>query len=383
MNMNISCRIANANTQCGRITNPPERIIELAKNMDRLYKYIGVVLLVLLGKVSPIAAQDSLVLVRENAAHAFGETIPAGNYSGIVNVEGNTYALVSDKGTRGEVVFVNIEIDNETGDIINARHIYSLPIGETNHDNEDIVYLRDKKAFYIASEKDNEVREFVIDKAADDGTIKPTGNNLPFGDLKGKTQPNRGLESLAYDSIGKVFWTTTECPLVGDGEVTTSNNGVRQQLRLMATDGTGSLSHYAYQMDTPEEAPEMDTFLMGVSALTALGNGRLLLLEREVHIPQEYLGAFSIMKIYAVDIRKEAQVPVSEPLNDNSPFVHKHLVCKWRTSLSLLNYSFANYEGMCLGPHLDDGSQVIVLVSDSQNQYAGVLSDWFKTIVVR
>ncbi len=23
--MNISCRIANADTQCGRITNPPER----------------------------------------------------------------------------------------------------------------------------------------------------------------------------------------------------------------------------------------------------------------------------------------------------------------------------------------------------------------------
>ena len=25
MNMNISCRITNADTQCGRITNPPER----------------------------------------------------------------------------------------------------------------------------------------------------------------------------------------------------------------------------------------------------------------------------------------------------------------------------------------------------------------------
>ena len=25
--MNISCRITNANTQCGRITNPPEREI--------------------------------------------------------------------------------------------------------------------------------------------------------------------------------------------------------------------------------------------------------------------------------------------------------------------------------------------------------------------
>jgi len=25
--MNISCRIANADTQCGRITNPPERML--------------------------------------------------------------------------------------------------------------------------------------------------------------------------------------------------------------------------------------------------------------------------------------------------------------------------------------------------------------------
>ena len=26
--MNISCRIANADTPCGRITNPPERIMK-------------------------------------------------------------------------------------------------------------------------------------------------------------------------------------------------------------------------------------------------------------------------------------------------------------------------------------------------------------------
>ena len=28
--MNISCRIANANTQCGRITNPPERGLKMS-----------------------------------------------------------------------------------------------------------------------------------------------------------------------------------------------------------------------------------------------------------------------------------------------------------------------------------------------------------------
>ena len=37
MNMNISCRIANANTQCGRITNPPERRLEEPKrNIETL-----------------------------------------------------------------------------------------------------------------------------------------------------------------------------------------------------------------------------------------------------------------------------------------------------------------------------------------------------------
>ena len=42
MNMNISCRIANANTQCGRITNPPERIYGHQFNvMKRLgYDYV-------------------------------------------------------------------------------------------------------------------------------------------------------------------------------------------------------------------------------------------------------------------------------------------------------------------------------------------------------
>ncbi len=32
--MNISCRIANADTQCGRITNPPEREKVLKKQQN-------------------------------------------------------------------------------------------------------------------------------------------------------------------------------------------------------------------------------------------------------------------------------------------------------------------------------------------------------------
>ena len=36
--MNISCRIANADTQCGRITNPPERGTEIRKGTEKVNK---------------------------------------------------------------------------------------------------------------------------------------------------------------------------------------------------------------------------------------------------------------------------------------------------------------------------------------------------------
>ena len=61
----------------------------------------------------------------------------------------------------------------------------------------------------------------------------------------------------------------------------------------------------------------------------------------------------------------------------------KVLIATWKTSLSLFHQNLANYEGMCLGPRLMDGSQVIVLCADSQDQYGGVLRDWFRTVVIR
>ena len=39
--MNISCRIANADTQCGRITNPPERIVFYACSSSDVVEQIS------------------------------------------------------------------------------------------------------------------------------------------------------------------------------------------------------------------------------------------------------------------------------------------------------------------------------------------------------
>ena len=59
------------------------------------------------------------------------------------------------------------------------------------------------------------------------------------------------------------------------------------------------------------------------------------------------------------------------------------MLCEWTTRVTILNHSLANYEGMCLGPKLSDGSQVIIMVSDSQNREGGILRDWFRTVVIK
>ena len=112
-----------------------------------------------------------------------------------------------------------------------------------------------------------------------------------------------------------------------------------------------------------------------MSEICALPDGSLLVLEREANIPgtsvKEATGAVVKCKLYRVE---PAKTKVGKTLE-------KHLVT--RIDTRALDLSFANYEGMCLGPVLKDGTRVLILVSDSQAGYKGILRDWFKTIILK
>jgi hypothetical protein len=136
-------------------------------------------------------------------------------------------------------------------------------------------------------------------------------------------------------------------------------------------------------MDAPTSSREAQWYAMGVSEMTALDDGRLFVLEREFYVPQTKLGSFVNCKLYVVDPSKGKQIRVDDKLSLSSPFLEKRLMCEFKTSLSLFNFSIANYEGMCLGPTLKDGSRTLIMISDSQNQYRGILKDWFKVIVFK
>ena len=361
-------------------------------------------------------AQDWKV-VRENPQIAFPKTVAAGNYSGIAHLHDDIYAVVSDKSDSALYFNFRIQVNPKTGELervenlgFNERIDGTLNDGkpwqgqEKGFDHEAVVKVSDS-TLVIASEGYCRLKEYPILPISADTAKVGYQQNLwesrwPSSDF----YPNYNFESLAFDSVHQYLWTIPESTLRKDGQPATPQNGLANQLRLMRLDwgkmkedsnkeeyseqvsskkDSRYMMTYAYQMDQPSTHKKADIYVMGVSELCALPDGQLLVLEREAFIPKIKIGAFCKCKLYLINPLNSEEFSMKEKFSSDTPFLKKRLLTEWKTGLSLSKRSFANYEGMCLGPMLEDGSQVVILLSDSQDQYAGVLKDWFKTIVIR
>ena len=361
-------------------------------------------------------AQDWKV-VRENSQKAFPKTVAAGNYSGIAHLHDDIYAVVSDKSDSALYFNFRIQVNPKTGELervenlgFNERTDGTLNDGkpwqgqEKGFDHEAVVKVSDS-TLVIASEGYCRLKEYPILPISADTAKVGYQQNLwesrwPSSDF----YPNYNFESLAFDSVHQYLWTIPESTLRKDGQPATPQNGLANQLRLMRLDwgkmkedsnkeeyseqvsskkDSRYMMTYAYQMDQPSTHKKADIYVMGVSELCTLPDGQLLVLEREAFIPKIKIGAFCKCKLYLINPLNSEEFSMKEKFSSDTPFLKKRLLTEWKTGLSLSKRSFANYEGMCLGPMLEDGSQVVILLSDSQDQYAGVLKDWFKTIVIR
>ncbi|MCD8296263.1 MAG: esterase-like activity of phytase family protein [Prevotella sp.] len=316
-------------------------------------------------------------LVKECAQKTFPDSIPAGNYSGITHIEGDEYAVVSDKSeTDGYFVF-KIDIDTVSGEINSVRNMGFYGDSMRNSDCEGIVYRPTSSTFFISRESDNAIAEY-------DKNGKATGRQMEIPEIYRSAINNYGFESLTYDEQQHLFWTVNESTLSVDGDYATSTNEVRNVLRIQSFDDElNPRRQFAYMMDAPISNAEAGNYAMGVSEMTAISDGSLLVLEREFYVPKSKIGAFVQCKLYEITPEDSFSISADEPITENTPFIPKRLVHSCTTKLSLFNHAIANYEGMCLGATLVDGSRTLILVSDSQNQYAGVLKDWFKTLVIK
>ena len=313
------------------------------------------------------------VVVHEQVA--FPDSIPAGGYSGITYLGDNRYAVVTDNTQHaGGFYLFDIQLDS-VGALTQASCRGFKGNGDKGHDNEGIAWFPPKRTVFVSGEADNQVRELNLEG-------KPTGRRLNLPKVFAKAGKAYGIEALTYNEATHRFWLTSESTLTGDGPKADPVNGAKNRLRLQSfNDQLQPVAQYVYEMDAPDIDYQPTKYAMGVSALAAMDDGRILVLEREFAIPESKLGTIANCKIYEVKPAKEG---VLRPGADiaKAASLPKRLVAEWSTALGLLDFSVANYEGMCLGPKLNDGGQVVVLVADSQYQYAGILADWLKTVVI-
>ncbi|MCI6617849.1 MAG: esterase-like activity of phytase family protein [Prevotella sp.] len=325
-----------------------------------------------------MTGQHPVTLVRMNRQQQFPRQIPPGNYSGICRLNDSLYAVVNDKSPLEGFHLFDIDIDRTSGVIRRVKDLGFKGDRPADRDEEGIVFRPHAGTILICGEKDQDIIEYDLQG-------RRTGRKADMPALFRKASTNAGMESLAYQDATRTLWTCTEAPLPEDLLSAPPTPSAGYALRLQAfDDALRPVRQYAYRTDPPlKQQHKAAHYAMGVSELTALEDGSLLVLEREFYVPRRKLGASVRCKLFQVMPAETFAINTDAPLTDATPCLPKRLVCEWKTRIGLFNRGLANYEGMCLGPRLDDGTQTLLLVSDSQNRYGGVLKDWFKVIILR
>lgn len=319
-------------------------------------------MLVLLTAVVQLTAQQ----VTLNEQHHFGKAVPAGNYSGITWLGGNRYAVADDKSPTAGFHLMTIRIDSLTGDVLDVQAERFVTNQQPNRDEEGICYVPQSNTVFVSGEADGQIVEYSMD-----GQL--TGRLLTIPAVFATAYHNRSFEALTYNAQTHRFWTTSENTLRADGTKPNILNKVASRLRLQSFgDDLQPCEQYWYVTDSSAIKSTKGTTTLGVSGLAALDDGRLVVLEREVRTTPKIIGSFAHVRLYVVN----------PAMHSPGTLLQKQLLAELRTRFNLTRRNFANYEGICVGPRLHDGRQVLVLLADSQNQYKGILRDWFRTIVI-
>ena len=314
----------------------------------------------------------------ETSTHGFSvsdkgqKTVPvtSGQYSGIAWISGDRYAVVDDKLKGGGITFFTIPINPTNGSVGTVSMEKASGTASSTISSKDAEGVAwDGSHLFVSFEKDQSIREYNLD-----GT--PTGRSMsiPADMAKARlSSSGGGFESLSYNAVTGRFWTTTEMPL-------TKDSFIPRMHRIQCFDGDlKPAGRYLYRMDSPTRATVESgaTYVFGIPAITALDDGRLIVLEREVHVPP-YKSLWDLLPVMD-QIFTRMKLFVVDPATDEAGILRKSLLASFSTSYANL----ANYEGMCLGPTLADGSRCLVLIPDSQGGMNGLTSEYVRVITFR
>ena len=311
-----------------------------------------------------VSRNETPVNLTELSLNTVTDAVGSGDYSGITYLGGDHYAVVHDNLGGGGLLFFTIRFREDGSVAFASKSLAEGTSDPDGHDNEGVVYVPSTSTLFISDENDQSIREY-------DLKGHPTGRQLsiPADMGKGNISRNKGFEALTYNPETHLFWTTTEGPVKGDDALVLRLQSFGEDLNPAA--------RYVYRMDAPavsaQAAKEARAYVFGVPALAALDDGRIIVLEREVYVPggnikDKLKEAFTTIRLYLVN-----------PAAAMGGNLTKTLLTSFNTSALS---SFANYEGMCLGPRLADGRQTLLLIPDSQSGSSGLTHEYIKVYAI-
>ena len=321
-------------------------------------------------------------LLKQTDMGRFG--IPAANYSGIVHLAADSFAVVDDKSEVDGFYVFNIRQNPVDGSIESVsrsglrgdRTALSAALQRAHADCEDIAFVPEWKTYFIACEGFQEVYEY-------DAVGRRTGRRLdiPKQFSLDQIHANCGFEALTFNERTRLFWVTSETPLPRDGGDTT---GV-VRLQSFGRDLQPG-RQWAYRMEPPEMTPGQ-YYAHGIPAMLALDDGRLLVMERELTVPASYLGARTRIRVFVVNPSNTPAITAESNLRtvDKSRILEKKELFGFSTHLNLGQLNYGNYEGMSWGATLSDGRRTLLLVCDSQAGAGNAfyhLKDYIKVVIL-
>ena len=273
--------------------------------------------------------------------------------SGITYAGGNLFYAVDD--TDNKLYPFTLAINRSSGSLASSGITIGTGITMSGgKDMEGCAYDPCSGKVWISDETSALIKEY------DPSTGSIAREALVPAILK-KYRSNYSLEALTISGDGMTMWTANEEALTVDGLLATNTVGSVVRLtrftRNAVSDNWTANGQWAYETQPIGTAKDSNT-RSGVSGLCALPDGTLLVLERRCY--QGGLFPDFNIRIYQVNFSGATDVSSMSALQGAS-YTKTSKTFLWQYTEGS---DMPNYEGICLGPRLDDGSCTLVLISD-------------------
>ena len=304
----------------------------------------------------PACAALKMTTVSE-ATRPSSSTYGAEQISGITWAGGDLYYAVDDNDKK--LYPITLKINRDTGSLASGTNGITIGTGVVMagaNDMEGCAFDPASGKVWISQETNALIREF-------DPATGALSRSAPVPTVQKQCVGNYSLEALTISGDGRTMWTCNEEALKVDGELATNSVGSVVRLtrftRESVYDNWTPNGEWAYETQPIGSVKDNHT-RSGVSGLCALPDGTLLVLERRCYNPEGWFPDFNI-RIYLVNFSGATDVSGLASLKGATTYVKTTKTLLWQYTHT---QDMPNYEGMCLGPCLNDGSCMIVLVSD-------------------